>query len=272
MLLRLTLIAALCMSFLFVSGCDDDNTNVPDNTPSDELNYSTLITWIEKDGYRINIWALEQLYVGYNQFRLEVIDLATDKAVTPDFWQYLPTMQMDNNLTHSGPRTGPDGDKFDIAFIMPSTSTRKWNLSLTVEVGGQQIKQDFKLDVLQSNYCKIVGTLDGGPEDNYAVALKKSNWKVGLNDIEFILYDQKSLMQFHPVSAASIEMEPDMPSMGHGSNNNVAPVASGTPGLFKGQANFTMSGRWRLTFAAEIPVNLENTVRIEDIEMFVQVP
>lgn len=272
MLLRTTLIAALCMSFLFVTGCDDDNTNGPDNTPTGDQNYTTRITWIELDGYLINIWGLEQLYVGYNQLRLEVIDLSTNEVVTPDFWQYLPTMQMENNLMHSAPRTGPDGDKFDLVFIMPSMANRKWNLALTVQVNGVELKQDFRLDVLPANYCKIVGATTGGAQDNYAVALKKSDWKVGLNDIEFVLYDQKSLMQFHPVSVATVEMTPDMPSMGHGSNNNIAPVASETPGLFKGQANFTMSGRWRLTFDVEIPVDQESTIRLEDIEMFIQVP
>jgi hypothetical protein len=43
----------------------------------------------------------------------------------------------------------------------------------------------------------------------------------------------------------TVEITPEMPSMGHGSPNNVNPVHTGN-GHYKGTVNFTMTGDWRI--------------------------
>ena len=42
-----------------------------------------------------------------------------------------------------------------------------------------------------------------------------------------------------------VEIDPEMPAMNHGSPNNVNPVHIGN-GHYKGVANFTMTGWWRI--------------------------
>ncbi|MNR44863.1 hypothetical protein D3C85_1636520 [compost metagenome] len=42
-------------------------------------------------------------------------------------------------------------------------------------------------------------------------------------------------------------MTPEMPSMGHGSPNNVEPVITKN-GIYKGKVNFTMTGDWKINF------------------------
>jgi hypothetical protein len=43
----------------------------------------------------------------------------------------------------------------------------------------------------------------------------------------------------------AVEIEPEMPSMNHGSPNNVNPTHIGD-GHYKGVVNFTMTGWWRV--------------------------
>lgn len=49
-----------------------------------------------------------------------------------------------------------------------------------------------------------------------------------------------------PVTSVSLHIEPEMPSMGHGSAGNVQPQheTGAEPGTFRGIVNFTMTGYW----------------------------
>ncbi len=71
--------------------------------------------------------------------------------------------------------------------------------------------------------------------------------KVGINDLELVVYKRASMMSFPADSALSITFEPEMPTMNHGSPNNIHPAHKGI-GHYKGKVNFTMTGLWRLHF------------------------
>jgi hypothetical protein len=51
-----------------------------------------------------------------------------------------------------------------------------------------------------------------------------------------------------PVNDYSIVLTPEMPSMGHGSPNNVNPTFSSN-GHYTGKVNYTMTGDWRLNLS-----------------------
>jgi hypothetical protein len=53
------------------------------------------------------------------------------------------------------------------------------------------------------------------------------------------------MMSFPPAEDLTIEIEPEMPSMDHGSPNNVHPVHF-ADGHYVGKVNFTMTGWWRI--------------------------
>jgi hypothetical protein len=53
------------------------------------------------------------------------------------------------------------------------------------------------------------------------------------------------MMNFPADNTYTIEITPEMPSMGHGSPNNVNPVNTGN-GHYKGKVNFTMTGEWKV--------------------------
>lgn len=55
------------------------------------------------------------------------------------------------------------------------------------------------------------------------------------------------MMSFPAIDGYTMTMTPEMPSMGHGSPNNVNPVSSGM-GKYDGKVNFTMTGYWKVNF------------------------
>jgi hypothetical protein len=74
--------------------------------------------------------------------------------------------------------------------------------------------------------------------------------KVGVNDFALSIYKMES-GDFIPDAAYSVILRPEMPSMDHGSPNNVDPVYHDTEGMYAGKVNFTMTGEWRLNLTLE---------------------
>ncbi|MCK4750942.1 MAG: FixH family protein, partial [Bacteroidales bacterium] len=56
---------------------------------------------------------------------------------------------------------------------------------------------------------------------------------------------KESMMSFPPAEDLIVEIEPEMPSMDHGSPNNEHPVHL-ADGHYRGKINFTMTGWWRV--------------------------
>ena len=67
--------------------------------------------------------------------------------------------------------------------------------------------------------------------------------EVGKNDFEVTIHAKESGMLWPAVDGLTVEIEPEMPSMGHGSPDNVNPVNTSN-GHYLGTVNFTMSGLW----------------------------
>jgi len=70
-------------------------------------------------------------------------------------------------------------------------------------------------------------------------------WKVGNNVFEITVNMMQDMMNFPVCSDLTVEITPEMPSMGHGSPNNVNPVYVSN-GHYVGSVNFTMTGDWRI--------------------------
>jgi hypothetical protein len=70
--------------------------------------------------------------------------------------------------------------------------------------------------------------------------------KVGVNDFNVHIYKMVSGMEFSSDDDYSVTLEPEMPSMGHGSPNNIDPTYSDHHSCYQGKVNFTMTGEWRL--------------------------
>ena len=86
--------------------------------------------------------------------------------------------------------------------------------------------------------------------------------QVGINDFEIVIHRQISSTDYIYDDDYTVEIEPVMPSMGHGSPNNIDPASTGS-GHYKGKVNFTMSGLWHIKLKL-----FRNGTLIDDSQFF----
>ncbi len=201
------------------------------------------------DGLKATLWAdQQQLIVGYNPIYLTLADASGElrnKAVTLH-----PVMDM-HTMEHSSPVEQPAYDvslglyASAVVFTMPSGEMGTWKLA--VDVNGHHLGLDVTIADAPAN-TKLVGTYVGADDERYTIALVQPLApKTGLNDLEILINRRADMHSFPSVDDLEIEFQPEMPSMGHGSPNNVSPEGTGN-GHYKGKVNFTMTGDWRLHF------------------------
>jgi hypothetical protein len=170
----------------------------------------------------------------------------------------MPLMTMSMNGTtvqHAAPVEDPDetavNDVFPgaVAFIMPSSMGNTWRLGVAVHNHMNNKEGMATFDVTVDNPATpVLRVFTAQTPDSSKLVLsllEPSSPKVGMNDIEFTIHRKESMMSFPPDDSYSIEITPEMPSMGHGSPNNENPVDIGN-GHYKGKVNFTMTGEWRV--------------------------
>ncbi len=158
------------------------------------------------------------------------------------------------SMQHSAPYENPSSENAvnhlfpcSVVFIMPSTSGT-WTLKVQVhnhlnDKEGSLTIPITVADPIKATTKSFISLNDGG---KYFISLiEPSSPKVGINDMEIAIYKKKTMMEFPADSSLSVTLTPEMPTMGHGSPNNINPVHIGN-GHYKGKVNFTMTGLWRL--------------------------
>lgn len=190
---------------------------------------------------------------GYQKFWFILTDSVSGKYIDEAQVHLMPMMDM-GMMKHSAPFENPvsedaENHKFEGAamFIMSSMGG-SWALDLTVHnhSNGKIGTISIPLTVAEPAKKRILSFTHN--TSNYFVSLAEPmKPKVGINDLELVLYKKQSMMAFPADSALFISFEPEMPTMNHGSPNNINPSHS-TLGHYKGKVNFTMTGLWRLHF------------------------
>lgn len=237
---------------VFVSCSSDDDKNESPTSPAE--NQLILINSAETDqgGMLVNIYAKDSLQAQYTKLYVEVKDTETDEVISHAQVSVVPIMDMED-MSHSAPFENPESDqatngKFETAVVFTMPGDMGWELEVYV--------YDFALDregtatipvsVGQPvpSRTHVVTPLDDGNKLVISYLLPTQP-KVGVNDFEITIHERITGMDFQPVEDYSVTINPDMPSMGHGSPNNVNPVHIAN-GHYKGKVNFTMTGMWRI--------------------------
>ena len=234
----LVIIAAL----VFFSSCKKENAKV-DIKPIEKIKLGEVTT-VKNE--QVTLWSEENLTTGFHRVYLSVTD-ASDKLVSNAQIVLQPMMKM-SMMSHSSPVEQPVYNAVSklyegaVVFTMPSGSD-SWAVKATIN----DEEKVFNV-VIPTAATKVVGSYSGLDGSKYVLSLiPPKKWSVGLNDVEILINKNVSMMSFPGVDDFQLTMTPEMPSMGHGSPNNVDPVSSGK-GRYKGKVNFTMTGDWRLHF------------------------
>ena len=210
-------------------------------------------------GMKVEIWAEKNFFAGYNKLVAAVYDsINTSQKITDASITFMPLMSMGMGETafeHSSPVENPSAADANgvftgaIAFTMPTSSEGTWSLGIKVKnnATGKEGKAEFNITV--DNPTPSVITVFTALEENdpklVLSFLEPKKPIVGMNDIEFTLHQKKTMMEWPVLDNYTIEITPEMPSMGHGSPNNVNPTSTGN-GHYKGKVNFTMTGEWKI--------------------------
>ncbi len=246
----------LSISVLIIS-CENNN----EENLVDPLNGLTKL----KEGYasgasaKVEIWGKKNFFAGYNNLVVVLYDsLNLKEKITDAHIHFMPLMTMGTGamaMQHACPVENPDetaiNDVFPgaVAFVMPTTADGTWKLGVAVHNHKYDKEGEANFDISVDNPATSVLSVFTAlaPDNNKLVLsiLEPSKPKVGINDIEFTLHRKASMMDWPADDSYTIEITPEMPSMGHGSPNNVNPVSSGN-GHYKGKVNFTMTGEWKI--------------------------
>jgi hypothetical protein len=240
---------------LFATSCKKEETN-PGTPVDDPLSEYVLISETPATtlDYTIKIYAQEALFVGYNYILVQVKDNATGEILDNPDVMFMPVMEMNSGMMHACPLEQPTYNtslqvmEGTITFVMPSMGQGKWNLGLKLKnTAGTEEDINIDVDVMQKaepQLFSFVSTHD--PNQNVFVALVNPRMpQIGINDFEVVAYERQSMMSWPALEMLNIEIDPEMPTMGHGSPNNVNPIDMGE-GHYLGKVNFTMSGFWRV--------------------------
>ncbi len=239
------------MSAIF-TGCNQDDDITPDPTNTDGL---TLIAsgYTDAGSMMVKVWSTDSLYSRYTSLLIEVRDSATDAVIENADVTLMPMMQMQSGMTHSAPYEDPTSTNaidglFPCAVVFQMPGDMGWTLKVMVHenVNGGMGEVTFPLMVKNPTPTRthVVTPANGGNKlvISYVQPLDP---KVGINDFEIALHSKESMMDWPAIENYTIEIEPEMPSMGHGSPNNVDPT-HGADGHYNGQVNFTMTGLWNI--------------------------
>jgi hypothetical protein len=190
------------------------------------------------------------------------VKTAAGQTVTDATVAVTPVMSMAGGASHGAPVIGPpalapDGTyRCDVVFQMASGATGSWSARVSIaRPGGAAVEATFPdLPVAETGRAKTFAYTDPSTSavTRYVMSLGfEAAPVVGLNPVVVTLHRMQDMMTFVPVEGAALALDPQMPSMGHGSPGNVNPTARAA-GVYAGKLSFSMPGEWETTITATV--------------------
>ena len=245
---------------IILSGCkkEEDDIIIPSPpvviTPVDGL---TLVAKGTSDEANIDIrlYADQELFMGYNKIYTILLEKGTMKQIESAQVTYLPLMDMVTGVTHSCPTenpllTDPVDGLFEGAavFIMATSDMGAWRFGVNVVNLSNNVESfvEMEITVVMPPDVRIFSFQSPVDMKKIFITLAEPSKPItGINDLIVLAHYKESMTSFPALENLIIEFEPLMPSMGHGSPDNVNPVHM-SDGHYQGEVNLSMPGWWEL--------------------------
>lgn len=251
--------------------CNKQEEPLPDSPFKDMVKLASAPT--NQGATKIDVYMSENPFVGYNKVYIDVYDSLSGVKYTDWNVSIKPMMTMMMNgatMQHTCPTEQPEYVNEMNAyvgatvFIMPTSEMGSWNFELNYENDIANGSLSFSPTVEEKSNPALISFLsETNPNDKYFVALiNPTTPDVGINDFEVGIYKKESMMSFPPVDGLDVSIAPEMPTMGHGSPDNVNPESIGN-GHYKGSVNFTMTGLWHINMVIK-----ESSTMIDESHYF----
>lgn len=197
------------------------------------------------------VYADKAASVGYIKIYTAMYDSVTNARVKDGHFSVNPIMDM-GTMKHSAPvENGSDSVPADQLFksAVVFSMGGAWTLDINFHnhVNNKEGKGVLALNVTNPTTAVMRNFIVAADDSArlFVSLVQPASPKIGLNDFEITIHKKADMMNYPAVENYTVEIEPEMPSMGHGSPNNVNPVHT-TNGHYLGKVNFTMSGLWRV--------------------------
>lgn len=267
------LIIVLYFTIIAVS-CQNNEEPVPFEPFKDMVSIISSTTGI--DVIKMDVYMNEDPFVGFNYVYVDVYDSISGERVSDWDVSFAPMMTMMMNGTsmkHTCPVEQPIFDNELKAFagasvfIMPTTDMGMWEFEIIYENTVAEGSLKFGVMVVEKDNPALLSFVSESNADmKYFVALIDPTIPdVGVNDFELGIYTKESMMSFPVADGLTVAIEPEMPSMDHGSPDNVDPISIGN-GHYKGTVNFTMTGLWHVNMVIEEGANMVASDKYFSIE------
>ena len=246
------LVVGVALMSAILGGCEKKEHNHHQNSHTDNL---VLLgtSYTDEGSMKISLYSTDSLYSRYTNLFIEVRDSATDAVIEDAEITIMPMMEMPT-MMHSAPFEDPNSTSavnglFPCAVVFQMPGDMGWSLTVNAHehVNGGMGEVTFPLMVKNPAPTRTrVVTPINDPASRLVISyVQPLNPKVGINDFEITLHSRETMLSWPGIENYTVEIEPEMPSMGHGSPNNVNPTYT-ADGHYKGQVNFTMTGLWRI--------------------------
>ena len=245
---------------VLVGGCKKDETPTP---PSPTDPYAEFVKIAEMPilgaGVKATLYMDEDPFMGYNILYVVLKDSITNVLVEDADVTFEPVMDM-GTMVHSAPWEPAIWNADIKAFKGAATFIMIGNWSIKIKVHNNVNDHDgvgeTPFTVIAKTEAQLFSFTNTADGLKYFVALvNPKSPKVGLNDFEVAVYKKQEMMLFPAVDGLNIAIDPQMPSMGHGSPNNVNPAFTAN-GHYKGVVNFTMTGYWEVNLTIKDAANI----------------
>ncbi len=246
----------LSIIIAFTSSCKKNNpvddSEQPEKPIVENPNTKLGETYILGAKAKAIVYSKKSLITGYNEILVAFYDSINGSPLSSGKLTVTPIMDM-GTMTHSAPVENSDAQadengyfKSNVVFTMPGTAS-EWSLKLHFinNKNGLQGNGSIGVSVAASSPSKLINTTLSADSSRkiFISLLQPAAPEVGINNFEITVHQKSTMMDFPAVSDYTFEIEPEMPSMGHGSPNNVNPVYTGN-GHYVGKVNYTMTGLW----------------------------
>lgn len=251
---------AFASVLLIVTACKKQATKVEDPAKTEENNVDkqNLVkigeTYIPGASARAVVFGTKLPETGFNDIFVALYDSSDGSSLSRGHFDVTPVMDM-GSMIHTSPVENTEDTvttngyfKTGVVFSMPGSSAQwKLNMYFHNHKNDKSGIGSLSLEVKASDPIRFKSTtvVADSNANLYLSLVSPVKAVVGVNDFEIVLHKKVNGMTYVPVDNYTIEIEPTMPSMGHGSPNNVNPVLL-SEGHYKGKVNFTMSGLWRI--------------------------
>ncbi|MCC6182420.1 MAG: FixH family protein [Bacteroidia bacterium] len=238
------------------SACKKNKSIEPEEevtTPSTPNNLIKIgETYIVGANAKASIYTDKAFETGYNLIYVAFTDSTDGSALNMGHCNISPLMNM-GSMSHGSPVENTSDTistngyfRSAVIFSMAGTASQ-WSLNINFHnhKNGKSGLGSLGVDVSASSPSKfksVVLALDSNKKV-FISLVQPTNPSVGTNNFEITLHQRVNGMTYPFIDQYTVEIEPEMPSMGHGSPNNINPTHVGK-GHYLGKVNYTMSGLW----------------------------